>query len=89
MTFNQELELALRRTANVWKTVTVLHKYHFKRNSMPKPTEAGSVTLVADFSGTKKEFLMWELCLHITTEIQQHLSDGNKILRGHRMDSHM
>lgn len=73
ITFSQEFELALRRTDNVWKTVTVLHKCHFKRNSIPKPTEADSETLVTNFSGIKQEFLIWELCLHITTEIQQHL----------------
>lgn len=73
ITFNQEFELALRRTNNVWKTVRVLHNCHFKMNSIPKSNEASSESLITDFSRIKEEFLIRDIYLPITTEIEQHL----------------
>ena len=88
ITFNQDFELALRRTDNVWKTVSFT-QMSLQRNSVPKPNEGDSETLVTDFSGITKEFPKRELHLPITTEIQQHLWDASKILRGHGMESHI
>lgn len=60
-----KLKLHLTKTLNwpseeqiMFGRLSVLHKCHFKRNSIPKPNEGGSETLVTDFSGITKEFQM-------------------------------